>query len=150
VLSELPEPAPRYSESARELMKSLGLSNEILVVGPIVNTHDEAVAVGKLASELRLERVLVVTSPSHSRRASLALEAQGVTVVSVPSYETDFDYENLGTVVSGDDRIRAFGEFLHEHVGLWYYSMRGWLTGPGGPLLPRASAGASERRASEH
>lgn len=127
VLSELPLPWPRYRDAAQDLMDSLGMSQEILVVGPVFNTHDEAVAVSALARKLGFERLLVVTSPSHSRRASRALEAEGVEVVSAPSVETMFDYENLGAVIRGDDRIRAFGVFLHEHVGLLYYRYKGWI-----------------------
>ena len=127
VLSELPLPRPRYRDAACDLMDSLGLSHEILVVGPVLNTHDEAVAVSELARELGFERLLVVTSPSHSLRASLALEAEGVKVISAPSAETMFDYENLGGVARGDDRVRAFGVFLHERVGLLYYRHKGWI-----------------------
>ena len=127
LLSELPLPWPPYRDAACDLMDSVGLSNEILVVGPVLNTHDEAVAVSELVRELGFERLLVVTSPSHSLRASRALEAAGVEVVSVPSVETSFDYENLGAVTRGDDRVRAFGVFIHEHVGLLYYRYKGWI-----------------------
>lgn len=126
VLSELPLPWPRYRDAAQKIMDPLGMSQEILVVGPVLNTHDEAVAVGKLARDVGIKRLLVVTSPSHSRRASLALEAEGLEVISVPSVETDFDYENLGTNPRGDDRIRAFGAFIHEYAGLVYYRHKGW------------------------
>jgi uncharacterized SAM-binding protein YcdF (DUF218 family) len=126
VLSELPAPRPRYRDAACELMDSLGMSHEVLTVGPVRNTHDEAVAVGELVRDLGLERLLVVTSPGHSRRASLALEAQGVRVISVPSIETLFDYENLADA-RGDERVRAFGALIHEHVGLLYYRYQGWI-----------------------
>src|SRR3990172_660542 len=69
VLSDLPLPFPRYRDDAVELMDSLRLSNEILVVGPVLDTHDEAVAVSELARELGFERLLVLTSPSHSLRS---------------------------------------------------------------------------------
>jgi uncharacterized SAM-binding protein YcdF (DUF218 family) len=127
VLSELPLPYPRYRQAAGDLMSSLGMSHEILVVGPVLNTHEEAVAVGALARAAGFERLLVVTSPSHSLRASLALEAEGVNVISVPSVETTFDYENLGAEVHGDDRVRAFGALIHERVGLLYYRYKGWI-----------------------
>lgn len=127
VLSELPLPGPRYRDAAADLMTSLGMSQEILSVGPVLDTHEEAVAVGKLAREVGIKRLLVVTSPSHSLRASLALEAEGVKVISVPSVETTFDYENLGTLARGDDRIRAFGVLVHELVGLRYYRYQGWI-----------------------
>lgn len=127
VLSELAEPSPRYRDAACEIMEALGLNKEVLVVGPIANTHDESVAVAALARDFGFNRVLVVTSPSHSRRASAALEKQGVKVVSVPSVETRFDFEGLATGLRGGDRVRAFGPFLHEYVGLLYYRLRGWL-----------------------
>jgi len=127
VLSELPLPWPRYHDAARDIMGSLGMSQEILVVGPVLNTHDEAVVVGELAREVGIERLLIVTSLSHSLRASLALEAEGIEVVSVPSVETTFDYQNLGTIARGDDRIRAFGVFIHEYAGLRYYRWKGWI-----------------------
>jgi len=60
-------------------------------------------------------------------RASLALEAEGIEVVTIPSVETMFDYQNLGTIARGDDRIRAFGVFIHEYAGLWYYRWKGWI-----------------------
>ena len=126
VLSELPAPRPRYRDAACELMDSLGMSHEILTVGPVRNTHDEAVAVGELVRDLGFERLLVVTSPGHSRRASLALEAQGVRVISVPSVETLYDYENLADA-RGDERVRAFPALIHEHVGLLYYRYKGWI-----------------------
>jgi uncharacterized SAM-binding protein YcdF (DUF218 family) len=127
VLPELPSPGPRYRDAACDLMDSLGLSHEIFEVGPVHNTHEEALAVSELSRELGFERLLVVTSPGHSLRASLALEAEGVNVISVPSVETTFDYENLGDEVRGDDRLRAFGVLIHERVGLLYYRYKGWI-----------------------
>jgi uncharacterized SAM-binding protein YcdF (DUF218 family) len=127
VLSEHPMPWPRYRDAACDLMDSLGMSQEILTLGPVSTTRDEAVVVGELFRELGFERLLVVTSPSHSLRASLALEAEGVEVISVPSRETMYDYERLGAVVRGDDRVRAFGIFLHERAGLLYYRYKGWI-----------------------
>ncbi len=127
ILSELPPPSKRYRDAASNLMGALGLDHEILEVGPVSDTHDEAVAVGALARERGFERVLVVTSPSHSLRASLALETEGVNVISVPSMETQFDYENLRSSFEGDDRVRAFGPLIHERVGLLYYRYKGWI-----------------------
>jgi uncharacterized SAM-binding protein YcdF (DUF218 family) len=127
ILSELPPPSRRYRDAASKLMSSLGLNHEILEVGPVSNTHDEAVAVGALARERGFERVLVVTSPGHSLRASLALETEGVKVISAPSMETQFDYEALRSGLRGDDRVRAFGPLIHERVGLLYYRYKGWI-----------------------
>ena len=69
VLTELSEPVPRYREAACTIMDRLGLENEVIALGPVRNTHDEAVLVAELARDYGFERLLVVTSPSHSTRA---------------------------------------------------------------------------------
>lgn len=127
ILSELPRPRARYGEAATKLITSLGLDVELLTVGPTRNTHDEAVAVAALARERSFEHILVVTSPSHTRRAAAALEAEGVRVTSVASQQIDFDIENLDEPFDADNHLRAFNRLLHEHVGLFYYRQRGWI-----------------------
>lgn len=127
ILSELPHPKPKYQDAASKLIASLGMNAEILVVGPIRNTHDEAVAVAELFRNRNFEHILVVSSPSHTRRAAAALEAEGVHVTAVPSQQIDFDIENLDEPFDADNHLRAFGSLLHEHVGLFYYRQRGWI-----------------------
>lgn len=126
ILPELPAPHRSYREAACDVMMSLGLGQEVLTVGPVRDTHDEAVQVAALANELDLGRIILVTSPSHSRRASAAFEAAGVRVLSSPSQQTLFDYENLESA-RGDQSLQAFGFLAHEYVGLYYYRLRGWI-----------------------
>jgi uncharacterized SAM-binding protein YcdF (DUF218 family) len=127
VLSELRPPTRSYTAVALLLMHHLGLQGEVLTVGPVANTRDEAVLVGALSREKGFHRLLVVTSPLHSRRASAALENEGVEVVSVPSVETDYDLETLRRM---DHRLKAFASVMHERVGLLVYGRRGWLRTP--------------------
>jgi uncharacterized SAM-binding protein YcdF (DUF218 family) len=105
-------------------MARLRLEGDVLSVGPVRSTRDEALAVAALCRERGWRRVLVVTSPTHSRRASLALEREGVVAVSSPSVETRFDLETLDRPA---ERLKAFGSLTHECVGLWIYGRRGWL-----------------------
>ena len=91
---------------------------------PVTNTRDEA----KLVAEMfRLEgwrTVIVVTSPTHSRRASASLEREGLDVVSSPSVETRFDLETLDRP---GERLMAFGALTHERLGLLWYRFKGWV-----------------------
>jgi uncharacterized SAM-binding protein YcdF (DUF218 family) len=112
--------------TARNMMSRLGVGGEALVAGRADNTREEAVALGDLARQKGWKRVLVVTSPIHSRRASQAMEHEGVTVVSTPSRESRFDLDNLDTSV---DRLAAFGSVIHERLGIFVYARRGWLAG---------------------
>jgi uncharacterized SAM-binding protein YcdF (DUF218 family) len=124
IVPELSSPVPSYRQAAQKIMNNLGFPQELLSIGPIARTRDEAVAVGALFRQHGWRRALVVTSPSHSRRAAASMEREGIQVVSSPSVQTEFDQETLDSV---DDRLRAFEGLLHEKIGLWYYERRGWI-----------------------
>jgi uncharacterized SAM-binding protein YcdF (DUF218 family) len=109
---------------ARELMDAAGVATELVVLPKAENTRGEALAVASLARDRGFKLILLVTSPIHSRRASAALEKEGVTVVSSPSAETRFD---LSTLDTWNDRLSAFGTVMHERLGLWVYARRGWI-----------------------
>jgi uncharacterized SAM-binding protein YcdF (DUF218 family) len=127
ILSELKPPTPPYAGFARALMADLGLEGELLTVGPVENTRDEAVAVGELARKLGIKTVIAVTTPLHAKRAALSLAREGLEVISLPAVETRYDVERLDTP---DDRLEAFGGAMHERIGLWVYEGRGWLASP--------------------
>jgi uncharacterized SAM-binding protein YcdF (DUF218 family) len=124
VLSEIRHEGGSYATFARELLADLRLQPELAVVGPVRNTHDEAVDVARLARERGWHTILLVTSPTHSRRASATFERAGLAVISSPCAETRYDLENLR---HPGDRVTAFGQVIHEHLGLWVYRRRGWI-----------------------
>ena len=109
---------------ARAWTSELHLATEVLDVGRIGNTHDEAVALAALAKTRGWTRIVAVTSPTHSKRACATLERQGLVAIASPSSETRFD---LPALPSADDRLRAFAQILHEVVGSWTYRRRGWI-----------------------
>ena len=125
VLSELPAKHYQpYAPAARALMAHLGLRQELLTVGPVHNTREEALAVAELFRDHGWKRLLLVTAPTHSRRAAATFEGAGLEVISSPSIETQFDLETLGGY---DERLGAFGDLVHELVGIQVYRWRGWI-----------------------
>ena len=124
VVSEIPPPAGSYATLARAWLHKFAGRGEVLRIGPIVNTHEEAVALARLCRERGLRRILAVTSPTHTRRAAATLEKEGLVAISVPSVETNFDVETLRLP---GDRRRAFGAIAHERLGLVVYRRRGWI-----------------------
>ena len=124
VVSELYPPSKAYAPIARAWAREFAPRAEVLAVGPVANTRDEAVLLARLLHERGLRRVLAVTSPVHTRRAAAALEREGLEVVAVPCVETRYDLE---TFDFPGDRRRAFGSVVHERVGLLVYARRGWL-----------------------
>jgi uncharacterized SAM-binding protein YcdF (DUF218 family) len=115
---------PSHEAAVRRTLDALGVSTELIAVGPVSTTRDEAVALAELFRARGWRRVLLVTSSLHSRRAAATFARLGLEVVSSPARETDFDSDVLS---QRDDRVRAFGSVLHERVGLLVYGWRGWL-----------------------
>jgi uncharacterized SAM-binding protein YcdF (DUF218 family) len=125
VVGELPAPHGRFAEAARRYIAELHLGIEVLSVGPVTTTHDEGVLVAELFRQHGWRRVLLVTSPFHSRRAAAVFEAAGLEVVSAPTREGKYNVEALATA---DERLRAFSDILHERLGSWIYRRRGWVS----------------------
>lgn len=115
---------PSHEVAVRRALDELGVETELIGVGPVGTTRDEAVALATLFRQRGWRRVIVVTSPLHSRRAAAAVARRGLEVISSPSRETQFDVDNL---THPDDRVHALGSILHERVGLLVYGWRGWL-----------------------
>jgi uncharacterized SAM-binding protein YcdF (DUF218 family) len=124
VISEIPPPAGHYEPIARAWMSAFHLGRELVVLEQTSNTREEAVAVARLCRERGFTRLLVVTSPTHTRRACAAFEREGLAVVCVPAIETQFDIETLDRP---GDRVKAFGPIAHERLGLFVYRRRGWI-----------------------
>lgn len=124
LVTELPPPITPRLPGARALVARLGIAGEVLATDIARNTHDEAVITAGLFHRNGWRTVLLVTSPMHSRRSAAVFEAQGLDVVSCPSVETRYDLEDLSLPV---DRLHAFSAIVHERIGLWVYTRRGWL-----------------------
>jgi len=124
LVSELRPPAGPYAPLARRWLGAFARGGEVVSVGPIGNTHEEAVAVARLCRQRGWTRVLAVTSPTHTRRAAATLEKEGLVVLAVPSIETRFDLERLE---GPGDRREAFAAIAHERIGLVVYRRRGWI-----------------------
>lgn len=115
---------PSHEAAVRRELDELGVRTELIGVGPVSTTRDEALALAALFRARGWRRVLLVTSPLHSRRAAATFERAGVEVISSPSRETLFDLDELAYP---DDRLLALRSILHERIGLLVYGWRGWL-----------------------
>ena len=113
-----------YQREIRDQMRALRLRFPIDEVGPVWNTRDEAVVVARLARERGWKRLILVTHPSHMRRAEAVFEKAGVPVLASPCTEGEYD---LGNLSQPDHRLFAFRDWLHEVVGYQVYRLRGWI-----------------------
>jgi len=93
------------------------------VVDSVATTRDEAVRIAALAHRNGWRQVIVVTSPMHTRRACAAVRHAGLTVTCVAAPSRGVAVRTLTTA---SDRLAAFGPWLYETVGWWWYGVRGW------------------------
>jgi len=105
-------------------MHQLGEDYPVDVVGPVRDTHDEAVVVAKLAHERGWKRMILVTHAWHMKRAAALFEKQDVKVICAPCMDSSFNERDVQTP---GDRINAFGVWLHEEIGFAAYRFRGWV-----------------------
>jgi uncharacterized SAM-binding protein YcdF (DUF218 family) len=110
--------------AVRQFLKLAELNVPVHEIGPMRDTHDEAVGVARLARERGWKEILLVTSPTHTRRAAATFEKTGLRVRVLPSAETEYDLRRLDTP---GDRIPAFHDWIKETVGWNVYRRRGWL-----------------------
>ncbi len=88
------------------------------------STRDEALAFAALARTHGWQRVAVVTSPMHSRRACAALESAGLVVECRPAAGRDYSIRQLG---SPEDRRLAFRDVVYESAATLVYRLRAWM-----------------------
>lgn len=124
VLTHLPPPMPAYTPAVRRQLALIGLHPPIDDVGPVSDTHDEAVAVAALFRERGWHRVILITDATHTRRAAAVFEKAGVPVMAVPCDEPGFDAQEIRGPLA---RLRACRIWIKEWIGYRMYHRRGWI-----------------------
>ncbi|GEM87270.1 YdcF family protein [Meiothermus granaticius] len=111
-------------EAARRVEALYGPDGpEIVMLPQMRTTHTEALATAQVAQAKGFHRLLLVTTPTHSRRALAAFRKLGLNVTSVPSSEPRFDM----TLRLPIDRLRALSAVSREYLGWLIYRLRGWV-----------------------
>jgi uncharacterized SAM-binding protein YcdF (DUF218 family) len=103
---------------------NLARLNRVLTTRPVQSTRDEAVSVASIARHRGWKRIVLVTSPFHSRRACATFEHVGLAVSCVPSDSRDVAIKRL---IDPRDRLAAFGLWLYETAGTLRYRQLGWI-----------------------
>lgn len=102
--------------------------DHILVESGSANTHDQAVNLQPLFEEFEIKRFLLVTSPTHVRRAYLTfLEAGLEPIPSVGLEHSQAQNPSGIAIVPSLDALDASRNVMREIFGLIYYSLRGWI-----------------------
>jgi len=124
IITELPPPFASQRPFAQQMLDRFRPEVELVDLAPTLNTHDEGVLAAAYLKQRGLNRVIVVSSPTHTFRGAAVLEAQGLEVMASPARETRFD---LQTLDRPEERLLSFGAIIHEHLGTFVYRRRGWI-----------------------
>lgn len=108
----------------RALVSMMAPELDLRLVHDVHSTHDEALAFAALARTHGWTRVLLVTSPTHTRRACAAVEATGLAVQCMPSRPRDYALTRLRGPRA---RQLAFADALYETAATMLYEVRGWM-----------------------
>ena len=122
---------PPKASAMRMLLDALGVPDDAIVVeASSRNTRQNALFTKKLAAGRGIERVLLVTSGWHLRRAEAAFRHVGLDVIPVA---TDYDHQkhSLGKpyifeFLPSVSVLSFNSKLLREHLGYLVYRLRGW------------------------
>ncbi|AFY34009.1 YdcF family protein [Calothrix sp. PCC 7507] len=128
------------SESAdmADILTSLGIPPQAIVQEPdSLNTYQNAVNVRNILQSRNIRQVLLITSAIHMPRSLKIFQRQGIEAIAAP---TDFlisenEVQELSSspkaailnLLPDTDNLHQFTNALKEYIGLFVYSLRGWL-----------------------
>jgi uncharacterized SAM-binding protein YcdF (DUF218 family) len=99
-------------------------ANALIVEDTSGNTHQNALYSIAILRQRKLHNVLLVTSGIHMPRAEASFARQGLVVIPAPAPD-----EYQGPSSSWWPRRSALtlsARCLREHLGIWFYRIRGW------------------------
>src|SRR5262245_41251392 len=126
-----PEPDSNDSpaaEAMRDTLLRLGVPEARLVMkGESRDTHEEALTIARILPTLHVDRVVLVTSPVHMRRAVATFRAAGVDVIPAPARE-DFGGRLSWRMkfLPSERGLYESALVAHELLGYVYYRINGW------------------------
>ena len=92
------------------------------------DTHQNAVYSGVILRGKGVEKILLVTSAFHMRRAVPLFEEQGFEVIPAPTdYQRLVTDSNVPSFLPTVEALNRTTYALREYVGYFVYQRRGWL-----------------------
>lgn len=117
-----PNPAAPESEAMRDAIVQLGVPRDRLVLErESQTTGEEAINVRRLLEGREGQPIVLVTSPTHMRRALVMFRAAGLNPVpSASAYQSDRSHERRRWLPS-DTALMLFDSLVYDTVAELYY-----------------------------
>ena len=122
---ELDPGCPSFEAAQRRMIGRLYPDGgpKIVVLEKMLTTRTEAEAVAREAKARGWKSILVVTSPTHTRRARATFRDVGLKAIAVSSQEPRFD----SGMRYPSDRFLSLSQMAREIAGLFKYRAQGWM-----------------------
>ncbi len=115
-------------QNMRDELVRLGIPAErIIVETGSSNTHDEAVIVTPILRSRGIERMVLVTSDTHMRRAIGTFRAEGWRAVPAIAPDPNFSAPWGDWLIPSGHGLEFSRQVSRELMGLPYYWLRSWL-----------------------
>lgn len=119
----------RYAEICRQYMQEIGLDTAAVVPfapidTPVMTTRGEALSIAAMAPPGGWGRVLIVTSPTHVRRARAVFRQVGLDAAATPCPASLYRWQNATGI---GERTQLFRALVYEGAAWLLYRRHGWL-----------------------
>ncbi len=105
-------------------------SRQILITGNVQNTEEEAMAVGEIAKQYGLRKIILVTSAFHMQRASQQFEAYGFKVFPYPvDFSSNANQMNILDFIPNAGAMASTEDTLKELMARAYYRLKSLIKG---------------------
>lgn len=137
----------REASAMQSILTSLDVpADSILLESRSANTYENATNTAIVVEKHGFDRVLLVTSALHMRRALATFRSAGVDAVPVPTdYQVVEGTVTLLDVLPSAGALRSSTAAIREYVGHLVYDWRGWIAGGGPSFLPRGRSVVASR-----
>lgn len=118
------------AENTRSLLLNLGISpNDLIIEGNSRNTHENAVNTAAIIKEQGFEKILLVTSAFHMKRAHACFKKEGLEVDIFPTdyYGSSFVLSFSKTILPKPDAFERWRIILKEWFGIVAYKVAGYI-----------------------
>lgn len=118
---------PEASAMRDVLMRAGVPASTIVLDSGSLNTREHAVNVMGLLQDRGISKFVLVTSPTHIRRAVMAFKAVQANPVASPSRSTLEYGTGWEKYWPSGEALLFTQEVMHDYLGLAYYHVRNWL-----------------------
>jgi len=127
----LPWKDQRFREAPvmQRLLTSWGVpADSVVLESSSANTHENATRTAEVVEERGFDRVLLVTSALHMRRALATFRSAGVDALpAATDYQVVESEPTLLRLLPSAEALAGSTAAIREYVGYWVYDWRGWI-----------------------